>query len=112
MSIADFWNAALAVFSTEDVIRLVILAVILIVTGVLMPSIGSILNATFLALLAFVVALYLRSLTQGGADAMGLVKSDWNAFLGLDGKTLFVYALSFAIIITAVYFVRSIISRN
>jgi hypothetical protein len=112
MSIADLWNAALAVFSTADVIRLVILAAVLIVSGFLMPSFGSILNATFLALVAFVVALYVRSLTAGGQDAMGLIKSDWNAFLTLDGKTLFVYALSFAVIITVVFFIRSIVSRG
>jgi hypothetical protein len=111
MSLADLLNAALQIFSAGDLIRLALLAAILILTGFLMPSFGSILNATFLALVAFVAAMYVRGLLTQGQDPMGLAKSDWNAFLGLDGKTLFVYALSFAIIISAVFFVRTAIRR-
>ncbi len=112
MSLSDLWNAALQIFSSADMIRLALLVVILILAGFLMPSFGSILNATFLALVAFVAAMYMRGLLDQGQDPMGLAKSDWNAFLGLDGKTLFVYALSFAVIISAVFFVRSAIRRG
>ena len=81
MSIADFWDAALAVFSATDVIRLVILVVILLVAGLLMPSFGTILNATLVALVAFVVALYLRWLSSRRGGCHGARQADWNAFL-------------------------------
>ena len=112
MSFGELWDAAVQVFSATDLIRLSLLLIILLLAGFLMPSFSSILNATALALVAFVAAMYVRALIGGGQDAVGLAKSDWNSFLALDGKTFFVYALSFAVVISAVFFVRSMISRG
>jgi hypothetical protein len=112
MSFGELWDAAVQVFSATDLIRLSLLVIILLLAGFLMPSFGSILNATALALVAFAAAMYVRSLMGGGQDAVGLAKSDWDSFLALDGKTLFVYALSFAVVISAVFFVRAMFSRG
>lgn len=112
MSFGELWDAVLNVFNATDLIRLALMVIILALAGFLMPSFSSILNATALALVTFVAAIYVRALLGGGQDAMGLAKSDWNAFLALDGKTLFVYALSFAVAISAVFFIRSLINRG
>ncbi|MGQ0742409.1 MAG: hypothetical protein ACT4OG_08995 [Alphaproteobacteria bacterium] len=112
MTFAEFWDAVSQVFSATDVIRLSLLVIILLLTGFLMPSYGSILNATALALLAFAGALYIRGLVDGGQDAVALARDNWNSFLALDGKTLFVYALSFAVVISAVFFLRNTMSRG
>jgi hypothetical protein len=112
MTFADLWDGILQVFSTTDMIRLSLLVLILLLTGFLMPSYGSILNATALALIAFAGALYIRGLIAGGQDAVALAQENWNSFLALDGKTLFVYALSFAVVISAVFLLRSTMSRG
>ena len=113
MSFNELWEAVLQIFSASDIIRLTLLVMVLLLAGFLMPSYGSILNATALALLAFAGALYVRSLMMGGdKDAVALAQDNWNLFLALDAKTLFVYALSFAVAISLVFFLRSAVSRG
>ena len=112
MSFSELWDAVLQIFSASDIIRLSLLVVILLLAGFLMPSYSAILNATALALLAFAAALYLRTLIGGDQDAVSLAQANWNEFLALDAKTLFVYALSFAVVISAVFFLRSMVSRH
>ena len=112
MSFNELWEAVLQIFSASDIIRLTLLVMVLLLAGFLMPSFGSILNATALALLAFAGALYVRSLMSSEQDAVALAQDNWNQFLALDAKTLFVYALSFAVAISLVFFLRSAVSRG
>jgi hypothetical protein len=112
MGLNGLWDAMLAVFSAADLIRLTLLVIILLLAGFLMPSISKIINATVVALAAFAGALYLRGLIAGDEDPVSLARTSWHSLLALDAKTLLAYALSFALTISLVFFLRIVIDRD
>lgn len=105
-------NLALQIFSTGDLIRLGIIAGAIIIAGVAMPSFGSLLNFTALALVLFVGGTYARALALNGALPGDLAREDWHKFLSMDGRHLLTYAVSFAILVAVVRILRGLVVRD
>jgi hypothetical protein len=109
----ELWNMAVQIFSTDDWVRLVIIAVIVIAGGFFMSSFGQLLNTTVLALIVFVIATMVRAEMAPDAPDFGtLLQQDWDTFLAMDVKTLLVWFLSFAVLIAIVHGIRSLVFRG
>jgi hypothetical protein len=109
--LTDLWNTMHGIVTSADVVTLVIMAVVALGAGFMMQSLGSIVTTTFVALLAFALAGYVRAVTAGGQNAAAYAQTDWHGFLGLQMLTLLAYAVTFAIVITVVHAVRSLVLR-
>jgi acetyl-CoA carboxylase beta subunit len=107
----DIWNTMHAIVTSSDVVTLVIMVVIALGAGFMMQSMGSIVTTTFVALLAFALAGYIRAVTAGGQNAAAYAQSDWHGFLSLQMLTLVAYAITFAIVIAVVHVIRSLVLR-
>jgi hypothetical protein len=109
-ALLEFWYAILAIFSTFDPIAYAIMAIIIVGAGLMMPNITSLITATVAALMIFALALFART-ALSAKDAASLARSDWNDFLALPLHTLFVYASVFAVAITIIHAIRSLVKR-
>jgi hypothetical protein len=109
----ELWNIAVQIFSTDDWVRLAIIAVVIIAGGFFMSSFGQLLNTTALALLVVAAALFARTMMAAGAgDVQTELQKVWDAFLAMDMKTLLAWVLSFAVLIGIVHLVRSLVMRG
>jgi hypothetical protein len=109
--IMDIWRTVHGIITSADTITLVIMAVIALGAGFMMQSLGAIITTTFVALLAFSLATYVRAVVAGHQNAAAFAQTDWHYFLGLQMLTLVAYALTFGVIIAVVHFARSLIQR-
>ena len=107
----DLWHTMHGIVLSADTVTLVIMAVIALGAGFIMQSFGSIVTTTFVALLAFALAGYVRAVTAGGQNAAAYAQTDWHGFLGLQMLTLVAYSVTFAVIIAVVHFLRSLVLR-
>jgi hypothetical protein len=109
----ELMTLAQGIFSSDDWVRLVAIAVIIIAAGFFMQGFGQILNVTALALVIFVVVSMVRQLMAPEApDVEALLQQNWDAFLALEVKVLLVWFLVFGVLISVVYFVRSLVMRG
>ena len=109
--VMDLWHSINSIFTSADIITLVIMAVIAIGAGFAMQSMGSLVTATFGALVVFGLAGYVRAITMGKKDASVLAQADWHSLQGLQMQVLLGYAIAFAIVIAIVHLVRSVVMR-
>ena len=59
------------------------------------------------------IAIYVRALVSvKGASASALAQSDWHNLLGVTFHTVLAYAITFAIVISVVRIVRTLINRS
>lgn len=110
-ALTDVWHSILGIVTSPDHISLAILVVIALAAGFMMTSFNSIVTTTFVALLAFALAGYLKAVTLGGQNATAYAQTDWHNFLGLQMLTLLAYAITLAVAITVVHAVRSVVLR-
>ncbi len=111
-ALLDIWHSIVGLITTGDYIALVIMAVIALAIGVAMENMGSIVTATFSALVLFAVATFFREVAKtGGRNANELAQADWHTFLGLTVHSLLAYAITFAIAIGVVHVVRQVAQR-
>ncbi len=109
-ALLDFWHSVVGIVTTGDWITLAIMAVVALAAGLAMQNFGSIVTATFAALVVFGLATYIRA-AAGAKDAIALAKSDWHGLLGLTVHSVLVYAIAFAVVIGIVHMVRSVVMR-
>jgi len=107
----DIWHAIQAIVLSGDWKMLAIIAVIAIGAGALMQSMGSVLNTTLIALIAFALVQYVMAITIGKQNASATANADWLAFQNLHMLTLLAYALIFGVVIGVAHAARSLISR-
>ena len=107
--IMDLWHSIHGIFTSADVITLVIMAVIALGAGFAMQSMGSLITATFGALVVFGLAGFVRAVTMGGKNAATLAQTDWHSLLSLQTQVVLGYAIAFAIVIAVVHLVRSVV---
>jgi hypothetical protein len=109
----ELWTLAQGIFSADDWVRLVIIAVIVIAGGFFMQGFGQILNTTVLALIAYVVTMVVRAMMAEGAPEFDvLLQQYWDAFLAMEVKTLLVWFVVFGVLIGIVHFIRSLVLRG
>jgi hypothetical protein len=109
--IMDIWHSINSIFTSADMVTLAIMAVIALGAGFAMQGMGSLITATFGALVVFGLAGFVRAVTTGKKDAMALAQTDWHSLLGLQMQVLIGYAVAFAIVIALVHLVRSAVMR-
>jgi hypothetical protein len=111
-ALTDIWNMVAGIVTSADIITLVIMAVIVIGAGFAMQGMGSLVTATFGALIVFAIALYVRTIaTTGSADPGTLAAKDWHAFLAWPVQGVIAYAILFGVAIAIVGFIRSLVMR-
>jgi lipopolysaccharide export LptBFGC system permease protein LptF len=76
----------------------------------MMTGMGSIVTATFGALIIFALAIFARAALTA-KDAQAIARSDWHDFLAMPIHTLAVYALVFGVFIAIIYGLRSLARR-
>jgi hypothetical protein len=111
-ALLDLWHSVMGIVTSGDYVTLGIIVVIALAIGFVMQEFSSLITATIGALAIFVIAIYVRALVSvKGAGASALAQSDWHNLLGVTFHTVLAYAITFAIVITAVRLVRSLINR-
>ncbi|HEV2563282.1 MAG TPA: hypothetical protein VGT78_14185 [Rhizomicrobium sp.] len=110
-TVMDIWHSIAAIFTTADIITLVIMAVVVIAAGFVMQESGALVMTTVIALLVYCAALYGRAVLLGGKNAAELAQSDLHGFLGLPLQTVLAYAIPFAVAIAIVHTIRSTVWR-
>jgi hypothetical protein len=108
--VMNLWHAITGIIASSDVVTLIIMAVVAIGAGFAMQGLGSIVTATFGALVLFGLATFVRA-AIAGKSAMTLAQSDWHSLLAMPVQTLLAYAVAFAIVIAIVHTIRSIVMR-
>jgi hypothetical protein len=106
----DIWSAVHGIIATSGMVPLILMAVIAVAAGFMMQNFSSILSATVIAMLAFALATYAYAVARG-ASAAASAQADWHNFLDLHMLTLVAYAVTFAVAIGVVHFVRSLVLR-
>ena len=106
----DIWSAVHGIITTSGMVPLILMAVIAVAAGFMMQNFSSILSATVIAMLAFALATYAYAVARG-ASAAASAQADWHNFLDLHMLTLVAYAVTFAVAIGVVHFVRSLVLR-
>jgi len=109
-ALLDLWHSIMGLFTSGDLISVIAIVVIALAAGFMMEGLGSLVTTTFLALVVFAVAMYVRAIVHGG-DAGTLAQTDWNHLLKLTVHDVLPYAIAFAILITVVNLVRSAVAR-
>jgi|SRR5215469_2476303 len=111
-SLMDLLHSVLAVVTSGDWLALGIMVVIAIGVGFVMQELGSILSSTVIALALFAVATYARGVVSAkGASAAALAQTDWHNLQSVTVHSLLAYGITFAIMIGAVYVVRTMVAR-
>lgn len=108
--LTELWTNVHGIILSGDWVTLAIMVVIALGAGFMMQNYASIITTTFVALIAFALAGYVRAIA-GGQNAEAYAQTDWHNFLGLHMLTLVSYALTFAIVISVVHAIRSIVQR-
>ena len=106
----DIWSAVHGIILTSGMVPLIIMAVIALAAGFMMQNFSSILSATVIAMIAFALATFGYAVARG-ASAAASAQADWHNFLGLHTLTLLAYAITFAVAISVVHVVRSLVMR-
>jgi len=111
-ALLDIWHSVLAIVTSGDWIALAIMVVIALAIGFAMQNFGSIVTATFAALIVFALATFVREVAKvGGKNAGTLAQSDWHNLLALSVHSVLAYAIAFAIVIGVVHVVRQLVAR-
>jgi hypothetical protein len=106
----NLWHSITGIITSSDVVTLIIMAVVAIGAGFAMSGLGSIVTATFGALVLFGLATFVRA-AIAGKSAATLAQTDWHNLLAMQVQTLLAYAVAFAIVIAIVHTIRSIVMR-
>jgi len=110
-ALMDIWHSTLGLFTSGDMISIAIIVVIALAAGFFMESVGSLVTTTFLALVVFGIATYVRAMVMNKGDAGALAQTDWSHLLKLTVHDVLPYVIVFAVLITLVNVARSAIGR-
>ncbi|HEY2444169.1 MAG TPA: hypothetical protein VGI20_00330 [Rhizomicrobium sp.] len=106
----DFAQTIGTVFGWFDVVTIAIMLLVCVGAGFMMTGMGSIVTATFGALIVFTLASFARAALLAG-DTQGIARSDWHDFLALPLHTIAVYSLVFGVTIAIIYGLRMLVQR-
>jgi hypothetical protein len=100
------------IFTTADMVTLLIMTAVAFGAGIAMQRMSSLVTATFGALVLFGVTVFVRATTVGGKDAMMLARTEWKNLLSLQLQELLAYAIAFAVAISLVHYVCSLVTSD
>ena len=110
-ALLTIWHAVQGIITGADWITLAIIAVVAIVGGFAIQGLNSILSATVMALIGYVLLLFVRAVTLGKQDFMAYAHTGWHAILNVSMLSLIAYAVIFAVLIAVVNLIRSAVFR-
>jgi len=110
-ALLDIWHTIQGIVTHADWITLAIIALIAILAGFAVQGYNSILSATVLGLIGYVLLLFLRAVTLGKHDVSAYAQSGWHDFLSVPMMTLLAYFILFAALIAVVHLIRSAVLR-
>lgn len=108
----EVMNYISSVFTAQDQIGLAAMAVIVLVAGLMLGGFSSIVRFTLGALAVFGIAMIGRKILMDGGEPVGTVQQTGEQFLQLSMGTFLVYFVAFAVVIAAIYLVKSTVQRN
>ncbi|MEJ1967332.1 MAG: hypothetical protein WDN03_01650 [Rhizomicrobium sp.] len=103
----DIWHAVQTVVMASDWITLAIMVVVALGAGFLMHNMTSLVTTTFVALIAFGLAGYVRAITIGKQNPSAFATTDWQAFLNLPMRQFLPYVLVFLVAIAVAHALRA-----
>jgi hypothetical protein len=106
----SLWHSIAGIITSADTVTLIIMAVVAIGAGFAMQGIGSIVTATFGALVLFALATFVRA-ALASKNAMSLAQSDWHSLLMMQVQVVLSYAIAFAVVIAIIHYIRSLLVR-
>ena len=110
-ALLDIWHTVQDIITHADWITLVIIAVVAIAGGFAIQSFNSILSATVLALIGFVLLVFVRAVTLGKQDFTAYAHTGWHDILALPMISLIAYAVIFFVLIAVANLIRSVVLR-
>ena len=110
-ALLEIWHTIQGVMTHADWITLAMIAVVAIAAGFAIQGLNSILGATILGLVGFVLLVFVRAVTLGKQDFMVYAHTAWHHILALPMMTLFAYFIIFAVLIGVVHLIRSVVFR-
>jgi hypothetical protein len=110
-ALLDIWHTIQGILTHADWITLAIIAVVAIAAGFAIQGLNSILGATVLGLVGFVLLVFVRAVTLGKQDFTAYANTGWHDIIGVQMMTLLAYFVIFAVLIGVVHLIRSAIFR-
>jgi len=110
-ALLDIWHTIQGIVTHADWITLVIIALVAILAGFAIQGFNSILTATVLGLVGYVLLVFVRAVTLGKQDVTAYAHTGWHDFLGVPMMTLLAYFVLFAVLIAVVHLIRSAVLR-
>jgi hypothetical protein len=105
-------NHILGVFQSQDQIGLIAMAAIVVIAGLMLGAFGSLIRFTLIALVVFAGVMIARKVIMDGAEPVSLVQQSGNDFAAMSMGTFLIYFVAFAVVIGAIYFIKSMIRRG
>jgi hypothetical protein len=105
-------NYVTNVFQGQDQIGWAAMLAIVVIAGLMLGAFGSLIRFTLIALVVFGGVMLARRIFMDGAEPVALVQQSGNDFAGMPIGTFLVYFVAFAVVIGAVYLVKSMIRRG
>ena len=110
-ALLDIWHTIQGIMTHADWITLAMIAVVVLAAGFAIESMNSVLSATVLGLIGFVLLIFLRAVTLGKQDFTAYAHTGWHDILALQMLTLIAYFIIFAVLIGVVHLIRSVVFR-
>lgn len=101
----EMWNMVATIFGGADSVSLIIMLLVVVAAGLVLGGLGRIVQVTVGALAIYGLLKLGYSLTQG-VEASTLPTTAWNDLKMMSVGDLVVYFLAFAIVISAIHYVR------
>ncbi|HEY0282662.1 MAG TPA: hypothetical protein VGC27_08570, partial [Rhizomicrobium sp.] len=93
----EIWHSIQGILTNADWITLALIALVAIIGGFAIQGINSILGATVLGLIGFVLLVFVRAVTIGKQDFTAYTSTGWHDVLNLPTLTLLSYFIIFAV---------------
>ena len=110
-ALLEIWHSIQGILTHADWITLALIALVVIIGGFAIQGLNSILGATVLGLIGFVLLVFVRAITIGKQDFTAYANTGWHDILGLQMMTLLSYFVIFAVLIGIVHVIRSAVFR-
>jgi hypothetical protein len=110
-ALLEIWHSIQGILTHADWITLAIIAVVALAGGFAIQGLNSILGATVLGLIGFVLLVFVRAVTLGKQDFSAYATTGWHDILGVSMMMLLSYFIIFAVLIGVVHVIRSAVLR-
>ncbi len=108
-AVTGIWNNIVAIATSTEIAMLIVAVLIVIAAGLVMRGYGMIGSATTLGLIVFALANYAQGVALQSESALASAGTAWQKLLDMQAGMLIAYFLSFGVLISLVYFVRSLL---